>query len=113
MKPFLKRYPDGQIQCAWFKRASALVAVDGTVRVTYRDASLDWMLDAAPKVSVLVRAGERHVMPFEAFVEVSAEGPHAVNVRIEPGAYRPSLLAGVRRALIALGVMNAVPLRRG
>lgn len=113
MKPFSQRYPAGQIQGAWFKRASALVAVDGTVRLTYRDASLDWMLDVAPKVSVLVRPGERHVMPFEAFVEVSAEGPYAVNALIEPAARRPLLLARIRRALIALGVMSAVPLRRG
>jgi hypothetical protein len=109
-----QRFSAGQIRGTWFKRGTALVAIDGTVRVTYRDASLDWMPDAAPQVSMRVRPGDCHVMPFDAFVELSPEGLEAVSVRIgSVAARRRSWLAVIERAVAALGLTNRLALRRG
>jgi hypothetical protein len=113
MKPFTQRYPVGQIHCAWFRRGSTLVAIDGTLRVTYRDASMDWLLDAAPRISVVVRPGEQHTMPFEAFVEVSAVGLAAVNARIADGAPRRSLLAAWRRLMAAVDTLKGAHAEKG
>ena len=77
MKPFEYRYAPGQVHAAWFKRETAIVALEGTLRLSYRDASLDWLLGDAPRVSVVLCEGERHVLPYEAFVEVRAAGQRA------------------------------------
>jgi hypothetical protein len=82
MKPFDQHYFPRQTAAAWLKRGSAIVALDGTLHLTYRDASLDWLLGDAPRVDLVVQAGECHVLPYEAFVEVTAIGARAVTGRI-------------------------------
>ncbi|MBP0592570.1 hypothetical protein J8I87_23090 [Paraburkholderia sp. LEh10] len=112
MKPFEQRYAPDEIQATWFRRGSAIAALDGALRVTYRDASLDWLLDAAPKVSIVVREGERHVLSYEAFVEVTSAGPRVSIARIEPGPPKHSLRATVGRLLVSLGRLDRVGFRR-
>jgi hypothetical protein len=97
MKPFDQPYFPGQTTAAWFKRASAIVALDGTLRLTYRDASLDWLLSDALRVELVLREGERHVLPYEAFVEISAIGSRAATARIVDLATTRNLFAWLGR----------------
>ena len=111
MKPFEYRYTPGQIHAAWFKCGSAIVAREGTLRVSYRDASLDWLLGDAPKVSVVLCEGERHVLPYEAFVEVLATGQRAAIAQIDAGP-RGRLVATIGRRLVSVGRLNGARFRR-
>ncbi|MBN3764960.1 hypothetical protein [Burkholderia sp. Ac-20365] len=113
MKPFEHRYAPGQIHAAWFRRGSAIAALEGTLQISYRDASLDWLLGDAPKVSVVLHEGERHVLPYEAFVEVIAIGQHAVIAQIDSGPLNGSMVAKIGRLLVSLGRLNGASFRRG
>lgn len=112
MKPFEYRYAPGQIHAAWFKCGSAIVALEGTLRVSYRDASLDWLLGDAPKVSVVLCEGERHVLPYEAFVEVLATGQRAAVAQIDAGPRGRSMVATIGRWLVSVGRLNGALFRR-
>ena len=112
MKPFEQRYAPGQIHAAWFKRGSAIAAREGSLRLTYRDASLDWLLDDAPRVSIVLREGECHVLPYEAFVEVIAVGRRAALAHIDAGPRSDALAARVGRWLVSTAKLNGVRVRR-
>lgn len=73
-----QRYYPGQIQAFNLKRASTIVALNGLLQLEYHDQSLDWLLNAAPDVSVIVHEGESYVLPYNAFVKIHAESAHAV-----------------------------------
>lgn len=113
MKPFEHRYAPGQIHAAWFRRGSAIAALEGTLRLCYRDASLDWLLGDAPRVSVVLREGERHVLPYEAFVEAIATGQHAALAQIDAGPQSASMIAKIARLLVSMGRFGSASFRRG
>jgi len=98
MNVFEQRYAPGQIHAAWFKRGSAIAVLDGSLRLTYRDASLDWLLDA-PRVCVVLCEGERHVFPYEAWVEAVATGQRTASAQIDLRPQRRTIAAHVRRWL--------------
>ena len=102
MRPYEQRYAPGQIQAAWFRRGSAITALDGTLRLTYRDVSLDWLLGDAPNVSVVLHDGELHVLPYEALVEVMAAGTRAAAARIDPAPQRRSIAARIGRFVVSM-----------
>lgn len=112
MKPFEHRYAPGQVHAAWFKCASAIVALEGTLRLSYRDASLDWLLGDAPRVSVVLCEGERHVLPYEAFVEVRAAGQRAAIAQIDTGPRGQTMVATIGRWLVSIGRLNGALFRR-
>jgi len=112
MKPFEHQYAPGQIHAAWFRRGSAIAALEGTLRISYRDASLDWLLGDAPRVSLTLREGERHVLPYEAFVEVIASGQRAAIAQIDAGPLNGSMIVKIGRLLVSLGRLNGASFRR-
>ena len=112
MKPFEYRYAPGQIHAAWFKCGSAIVALEGTLRLSYRDASLDCLLGDAPKVSVVLCEGERHVLPYEAFVEVLATGQRVAIAQIDAGPRGWPMVATIGRWLVSIGRLNGALFRR-
>jgi hypothetical protein len=112
MKPFDRRYAPGQIHADWFRRGSAITALDGALRLTYRDGSLDWLLGDAPKVSVELHEGDCHVLPYEALVEVIATGKGAAIARIDAGPRSGSTVARWVRWCVSAGRLNGVRFRR-
>lgn len=76
-------YYPGQVSGFFMARREALIALDGSVRVTYRDRSLDWFVSETPQVVVTLQEGESHVLPYAAFVEVRVIGHHVVSTVIQ------------------------------
>ncbi len=112
MKPFEHHYNPGQIHAAWFKRGSMVVVLKGSLRLTYRNASLDWLLDSAPMATIMLEEGECHVLPHEAWVEVVATGRHAALARIDARPPFHSMLAAPMRWLATIARRNGVLFRR-
>jgi hypothetical protein len=112
MKPFDQRYAAGQIHANWFKRGSVITALDGALRLSYRDGSLDWLLGDAPRVSVVLHEGDCHVLPYEAYVEVVATGECAALARIDAGPCSGSIAARIARWCVSFGRLNGVRFRR-
>jgi len=112
MKPLDQRYAPGQIHANWFKRGSAITVLNGALRVSYRDGSLDWLLGDAPKVSIVLREGDCHVLPYEAYVEVIATGERPAIARIDAGPLKGSIAARIVRWCVSMGRLNGVRVRR-
>ncbi|ACC72290.1 hypothetical protein PPMP20_34450 [Paraburkholderia phymatum] len=112
MKTFDQRYAPGQIHANWFKRGSAITALNGALRLSYRDGSLDWLLGDAPKVSVALHEGGCHVLPYEAFVEIIATGESAAIARIDAGPDNSSIAARAVRWCVSMAGFNGARLRR-
>jgi hypothetical protein len=90
-----QRYYPGQLNGFYLAHRHVLIAVDGPLRIQYRNPSLDWLLSEAPHVSITLLEGESHVLPYAAFVEVSAIGADVVTAAI----IRPAPLKTVFDAL--------------
>ncbi|MEM5369713.1 hypothetical protein V4C53_27280 [Paraburkholderia azotifigens] len=112
MKPFDQRYAPGQIHANWFKRGSAIIVLNGTLRLSYRDGSLDWLLGDAPKVSVVLHEGGCHVLPYEAYVEIIATGECAATARIDAGPLSGTIAARIVRWCVSMGRLNGMRVRR-
>jgi hypothetical protein len=79
--------PAGARQMRHLKRGAALVALRGRLRVSHRDAALDWLTAAAPTLTVVLDEGECHVLADDAYVEWAAEnGPAECGVIDAPPA---------------------------
>jgi hypothetical protein len=97
-----QRYHPGQTRASSLGRGTALVALDGPLRVEYRDGSMDWLLDAAPRVSITLAEGEHHILPYNALVEIRPAGSTAVTGLIthaQPPAVHCGSLTGLVRWL--------------
>lgn len=84
MQAYETQYVPGQIHTGRLGAGSVILAIEGTLRVLYRDESLNWLLDASPVNDLLVCEGERYRLPCEAFVEIAADGKTAAVGVIEP-----------------------------
>lgn len=73
----------GHIHAASLRRGSTIVAVDGPLTLAYRNASLDWLLPAAPMIVVALDEGDAHVVPYDTFVEMQTTGRTRASVHIE------------------------------
>ena len=95
-------YP-GQLNARCQRAGTQVVAIDGALRLTYRDPSLDWLLNVTGPVSVDIEEGECHVLPYNTFVEIEVLGPSAVNGLV--GVPRPqySLVAAIGRCAAWIG----------
>jgi hypothetical protein len=60
----------GEIHASRQRAGTQFVAVHGAVRLTYRDPSLDWLMDLWPRVCVGLEEGDAHVISCNAWVEV-------------------------------------------
>jgi hypothetical protein len=64
----------GQIHASHQRAGTQLIAIDGALRLTYRDPSLDWLMDLSPRVRVDLDTGDVHVCSCNAWVEVEVVG---------------------------------------
>ncbi|CAN7347140.1 hypothetical protein LJR029_006123 [Caballeronia sp. LjRoot29] len=71
-------YP-GQRSARHQHAGTRIIAIDGMLRLTYRDPALDWLLDVTTPVVVKIEEGECHVLPCDTFVEIEAVGFASVN----------------------------------
>jgi hypothetical protein len=71
-------YP-GQCRARHQRAGTQIIAIDGVLRLTYRDPALDWLLNLTSPVVVRIEEGECHVLPCDTFVEIEAAGFSAVN----------------------------------
>lgn len=97
MQAYEMRYIPGQVHTGKLRGGSSIFAIEGTLRLRYRDESLNWLLDAAPLNDLHLGEGERYRLPCDAFVEISAEGRTAAVGAIEPA------LAGLARYVAWIG----------
>lgn len=79
MAAYQQRYYPGDIYAINLRCGSTIVAIDGTLRVEYRDRSLDWLVDSVPSVSVTVAEGAPHVLACNALVRIRVEGATSVS----------------------------------
>lgn len=86
MQAYETRYVPGQIHVTRLRRGSSIVAIEGTLRLRYRDESLNWLLDAAPANHVRLDEGDGYRLPCDAFVEISAGGKNAAVGAVEPAS---------------------------
>lgn len=86
MQAYETRYVPGQIHVVRLRRGSSIVAIEGTLRLRYRDESLNWLLDAAPVSRVRLGDGEGYRLPCDAFVEISTAGQTAAVGAVEPAS---------------------------
>lgn len=96
------RYDPGQIRTGKLRCDSTIVAIEGALRVRYRDGSLNWLLDAVPVNDLLIREGEQYRLPCDAFVEITAAGKTAA-----VGSIEPALTALGRCAAWIVGAVTA------
>ncbi|HTJ95762.1 MAG TPA: hypothetical protein VL424_21910 [Pararobbsia sp.] len=73
-----QHYAPGQCQTVRLQRASVIVAVDGPLRIEYRDESLSWLSMHIEPVLVVLGESQSHELPYGAWVNISAEGPRLV-----------------------------------
>ena len=95
-------YP-GQFSGRHRRAGTHLVAIDGALRLTYRDPALDWLLNLTSPVAVDLEEGECHVLHYDAFVEIQAVGTSAVNGIISVPVQRYALIAAIGRGIAWIG----------
>ncbi|NRO96460.1 hypothetical protein GWC77_11005 [Paraburkholderia sp. NMBU_R16] len=86
MQAYEMRYVPGQIHVTRLRRASSIVAIEGTLTLRYRDESLNWLLDATPINHVRLGEGEGYRLPCDAFVEISTAGKTGAVGAVEPAS---------------------------
>jgi hypothetical protein len=64
----------GQVHASHQRAGTQFISLDGVLRLTYRDPSLDWLMDLSPRVRVDLSAGDAHVFSCNAWVEVEVVG---------------------------------------
>jgi len=102
-----QRLLPGQIRAFDLRRHAWLLALDGALHLTYRDAALDGLPGGAPRISVLLDEGAAHRLPHAACVDVTCAGAGGVTLGItSPPAPAPL------RALLAWAARTAQRRRR-
>lgn len=80
----------GQVHAGVYPRAATVIALDGSVKMTYRNISLDWLPGVAPRVALVLGEGERHVLPCTTFVEIESSGRGiAAFAVVDPQPFEP------------------------
>jgi hypothetical protein len=94
-------YP-GQRSARHQHAGTQIIAIDGMLRLTYRDPALDWLLDVTTPVVVKIEEGGCHVLPCDTFVEIEAVGSSVVNgiVSVPPRRFS---LAAIRSGIAWIG----------
>lgn len=64
------RLHPGQIHASRQRAGTLLIAINGPLRLTYRDPSLDWLMVLSPRVCIDLNEGDAHVISCNAWVEV-------------------------------------------
>ncbi|KQR73809.1 hypothetical protein ASG35_22890 [Burkholderia sp. Leaf177] len=64
----------GQIHASHQRAGTQFIAIDGALRLIYRDPSLDWLMELSPLFRVDLNAGDAHVFSCNAWVEIDVIG---------------------------------------
>jgi len=64
----------GQIHASHQRAGTQFIAIDGALRLIYRDLSLDWLMELSPRIRIDLNAGDAHVFSCNAWVEVDVIG---------------------------------------
>jgi len=95
-------YP-GKFNARHQRAGTQIVAIDGVLRLTYRDPALDWLLNMTSPVTVDIEEGACHVLPYDTFVEIEAVGFSEVNgLFIVPGK-RYAVVAAIGKGFAWVG----------
>ncbi|SOE95953.1 hypothetical protein SAMN05414139_08876 [Burkholderia sp. D7] len=95
-------YP-GRLNARHQRAGTQVVAIDGVLRLTYRDPALDWLLNVTSPVAVDIEEGGCHVLPYDTFVEIEAVGSSAVNGLVNVPGRQYALISAIGRAFAWLG----------
>ena len=71
------RVAAGQTAVHNLRARTSIVAVEGVLRLRFRDHSLAWLGDAVPATSITLHEGERFVTPQHGVVSISALHPRS------------------------------------
>ena len=111
MQAYEMRYVPGHIHTTRLRGGCSIIAMQGTLRLRYRDASLSWLLDAAPANDLRLGEGEQYRVPCDAIVEISAEGKTSAVGAIEPAL--PALTRYAAWVATVIGVLRGGHPRNG
>ena len=68
-----RHYAGKQIHAEYVQSGSTIVAVEGAMRVRFRDSTLAWLPEAPQHVTVLLHEGDRYVITYNTLVEIHVE----------------------------------------
>lgn len=103
MQAIRQCFHPGQFNGRHQRAGTQVVAIDGVLRLTYRDPALDWLLNLTSPVTIKVDEGECHVLPYDTFVEIQALGTSVVNGIVSVPVQRYALIAAIGRGIAWLG----------
>ncbi|WP_089160563.1 hypothetical protein [Caballeronia sordidicola] len=95
-------YP-GQRNARHHRAGTQVVAIDGVLRLTYRDPALDWLLTLTSPISIEIDEGGCHVLPYDTFVEIEAVGSAAVNGIVSVPGRRNAFIAAIGKGIAWVG----------
>lgn len=99
MQSIRQRFYPGQFNGQYRRAGTQVAAIDGVLRLTYRDPALDWLLNLTSPVAVDVEEGGCHCLPYDTFVEIQAVGSSVVNGIVSMPVDRYALIATIRRGI--------------
>ncbi|WP_158939164.1 hypothetical protein [Burkholderia sp. S171] len=91
-------YP-GKFHAQHQRAGTQVVAIDGALRLTYRDPALDWLLNVTSPIAVDIEEGGCHVLPYDTFVEIEAVGFSAVNGLVSVPGRRSAVIAVIGKGI--------------
>lgn len=101
-----------QMQVRDLDARTSIVAVEGNVRLQFRDHSLAWLADAVPLTTVTLHEGERFVTPQRGIVSISAMGATVATFLLEPSRAENPARGLIRHATRLLARRIKTRLRR-
>ncbi|MCX4172478.1 MULTISPECIES: hypothetical protein [Paraburkholderia] len=78
------RVAAGQMAVHDLRARTSIVAVEGNLRLDFRDHSLAWLGDAVPVTSITLREGERYITPQRGVVSISTAHAKSAAFVVEP-----------------------------
>ncbi|MDB5834852.1 MAG: hypothetical protein JWR14_4682 [Caballeronia sp.] len=99
MKSIRQYFYPGQRYARHQRAGTQVIAIDGMLRLTYRDPALDWLLNVTSPVVVKLEEGGCHVLPCDTFVEIEAVGFSAVNGLIHVPGQSYAVVAVIRSGI--------------
>ncbi|MBR8059775.1 hypothetical protein [Burkholderia dolosa] len=103
------RLDAGQSHFAWLDKGSRVVVLDGTLAVTLRQRTIDWLPDAPHHVCRVLDEGECLTIDTAGHVVLSAQRARVASVMVVAPAHTPGMRARCRAILRRL----ITPIGRG
>src|ERR1700712_891661 len=99
MQSISQHFYPGQCRARHQRAGTQVIAIDGVLRLTYRDPALDWLLNVTSPVVVRIEEGGCYLLPCDTFVEIEAVGFSAVNGLVHAPERSYAVVAVVRRGI--------------